>query len=118
MRISDEEYFRSCVARERQLAHLLGHHYIEEFYESAGTLWEDTRALPQWTRDWKACGPLIAEYELAISYVKEAGGKHASAVMVGPVVAHFSDHPSNERAIMYAVVKAVIALLEHDKSRR
>ena len=36
MRMSDEEYFRSCVAKERHLAQLLGHHNIEECYESAG----------------------------------------------------------------------------------
>lgn len=28
MRMSDEEYFRSCVAKERLLAQLLGHHNI------------------------------------------------------------------------------------------
>jgi len=37
MRISDKDYFRSCVAKERQLARLLGHIHIEEDYESAGT---------------------------------------------------------------------------------
>jgi hypothetical protein len=58
MRTSDEEYFRSCVAKERHLAQLLGHH-VEEYYESAGTLWENTTALPQWTRDWSACGTLM-----------------------------------------------------------
>ena len=38
MHISDQEYFRSCVAMERHLAQLLGHQHIEECYESAGTL--------------------------------------------------------------------------------
>ena len=108
MRMSDEEYFRSCVAKERRLAQLLGRHDIEEFYENAGTLWEGAHALPQWTRDWSACGALIAEYEIPISYHPEAG-----AVSAGSVNVSFSDHPSREQAIRFAVVKAVIALLEH-----
>jgi hypothetical protein len=116
MRMSDEEYFRSCVARERHLAHLLGHHNIEECYESAGILWENTQALPKWTRDWNACGPLMCEYDITINYGKEPGDAHSSFVTIGPIVVHFSDHPTKERAVMYAIVKAVIFLLEHAKS--
>lgn len=44
MHINDQEYFRSCIARERQLAQLLGHH-LEECHESAGTLWDNAQAL-------------------------------------------------------------------------
>ncbi|MGH8808991.1 MAG: aminoacyl-tRNA synthetase [Noviherbaspirillum sp.] len=113
--MSDEEYFRSCIAKERRLAQLLGHE-VEEYYESAGTLWENTEPLPQWTRDWSACGPLITEFELPIGYGKEAGEEHHSTVVVGPVIVHFSDHPSKERALMFAIVKAVIFLLEHGKA--
>jgi hypothetical protein len=113
MRMTDDEYFRSCVAQERHLAHLLGHHEVEEFYESAGTLWDGTEALPKWTRDWKACGPLLTGYELTISYRKETGEEHSSCAMIGPVVVRFSDHPTRDRALMYGIVKAVIHLLEH-----
>jgi hypothetical protein len=118
MRMSDEEYFRTCVAKERHLAHLLGHYEIEEFYESAGTLWDNAKALPQWTRDWKACGPLIAEYELEICFGRDAASGHANHVRIGADVVFFSDHPSRERAVMYAIVKAVIAVLEHRKAER
>ena len=114
--MSDEEYFRSCIAKERHLAHLLGHHDVEEFYESAGTLWEGTKALPKWTRDWKACGPLMTEYDISIVYDKEPGHEHSSAVIIGSIVVHISDHPTKDRAVMYAIVKAVIALLEHGKA--
>jgi hypothetical protein len=116
MRMSDEEYFRSCVAQERHLAHLLGHNEVEEFYESAGTLWEGTKALPKWTRDWKACGPLLAAYELSLSYSKEPAEEQFSSATIGPVVVHFSDHPTRDRALMYGIVKAVIHLLEHPKA--
>lgn len=113
MRMSDAEYFRSCVAKERHLAHLLGHDHVEEFYESAGTLWENSKPLPKWTRDWKACGALLAQYELPLTFHKEPGASHSSAVRIGPIEVQFADHPSKERAIMYAIVKAVIFQLEH-----
>jgi hypothetical protein len=113
MRMSDEEYFRSCVSKERRLAQLLGHHNVEEFYESAGSLWENAKLLPQWTRDWNACGPLIAEYELAITYHHKPDDPHGAAVQIGTAIVHFADHPNKDRAMMTAIVKAVIAHLEH-----
>lgn len=117
MRMSDEEYFRSCVAKERHLAQLLGHE-VEEYYESAGTLWVNTQPVPQWTRDWHACGALLAEYEIAISFGKEEGEEHNSLVRAGAVIVHVADHASRERAVMFAIVKAVIHILEHDKAHR
>jgi len=116
MHISDEEYFRSCVAKERHLAQLLGH-AVEEFCETAGTLWDGTRPMPQWTRDWGACGPLIAQYDIAIAYDLGPGEAHPQSAIVGPVIVHFCDHPSKDRALMYAIVKAVIARIEHDRDR-
>ena len=83
MRISDQDYFRSCVAKERHLARLLGHTHIEEDYESAGTLWENTNALPKWTRDWKACGPLMTQYDIEIAYGKEQGIEISSFATIG-----------------------------------
>lgn len=118
MRMSDEEYFRSCVSKERQLAQLLGHHNVEEFYESAGSLWENTRVLPKWTRDWRACGPLIAEYELAIAYQEAPGDPHGKAIQIGSTLVHIADHPSPDQALMVAIVKAVIARLEHAKHQQ
>jgi len=115
MRISDQEYFRSCVAKERHLAQLLGHRNIEECYESAGTLWENTQALPKWTRDWGACGPLIARYELSISYSCDPETRGGRFARIGSTVVHFSDHPSRDRALMFGVVREVIHLLEHEK---
>ena len=105
---SDQEYFRSCVAKERQLAHLLGHHQIEENYESAGVLWEQTQRLPQWTRDWQACGPLIARFGLDIHFDPDA--KRAT---LGATQVHYADHPSVDCALMFGIVKEVIRLLEH-----
>jgi hypothetical protein len=116
MHISDQDYFRSCVAKERQLARLLGHEHIEECYESAGTLWEDTQALPKWTRDWKACGPLMTQYDMAIAYRKEPGHELSNCATIGSTVVHFSDHPTKDRAIMYGIVKELIFRLEHHKA--
>ncbi len=67
--ISDQEYFRSCIARERHLAQLLGHQHIEKCWESAATLWTGNQALPKWTRDWRACAALMAEHGIGV--VKE-----------------------------------------------
>ena len=120
MRMSDEEYFRSCVARERQLAHLLGHK-VEEFYEDAGTLWDGTVAMPKWTRNWAACGPLIAEYEIDVRFEREEGvghgHGHGHCIHAGAVTVQVSDHPDRQHALMYAVVKAVVHLLEHRKQK-
>ncbi|MDO8457629.1 MAG: aminoacyl-tRNA synthetase [Burkholderiaceae bacterium] len=110
MRISDEQYFRSCVAKERHLAQLLGHQHIEECYESAGTLWDKTQALPQWTRDWQACGPLLTAHRLAIAF---APPEHGDTVTAGSTTVTISDHPNRDRAVMVAIVKEVIRLLEH-----
>ena len=112
MHISDQEYFRSCIARERQLAQLLGHHHIEECYESAGTLWDGNQALPRWTRDWRACGPLMTEYGIAVAYGSDPAGGLAR---VGSTTVHFADHPTRDRAVMYGIVKELIFLLEHGK---
>lgn len=117
MRMSDEQYFRSCVAHERHLAQLLGYHNIEEYSENAGTLTERRNALPKWTRDWRACGPLLSEFELDIRFDRDGGKDHDQLVHVGPVTVHCLDHPSKERAVMVAVVKAVIFLLEHRRGR-
>lgn len=125
MRMSDQEYFRSCIAKERHLAQLLGHDNIEEFYESAGVLWDHTQALPKWTRDWKACGPLLVQYAIPLHFHHEAEagetaaeGDSINAVTAGPVTVHFADHPGKDRAVMFAVVKAVIHILEHESGHR
>lgn len=110
MRISDEQYFRSCVAKERHLAQLLGHRQIEECYESAGTLWENAQALPQWTRDWRVCGPLLTKYRIALAFAEQENG---DTVTAGTTSVTISDHPNCDRAVMVAIVKEVIHLLEH-----
>jgi hypothetical protein len=123
MRMSDEQYFRSCVAKERHLAQLLGHQNIEECYESAGTLWAGAQALPQWTRDWGACGPLLAQYRIAITHdpaaVPTGGGiQPANTVHAGETRVTVSDHPYPDRALMVAIVREVIRQLEHPHTAR
>ncbi len=115
MRMNDQEYFRSCIAKERHLAQLLGHRHIEECYESAGTLWDDAQALPQWTRDWQACGPLMTEHGLSVAYGCEAGQPARPFARIGETLVYFDDHPSRDRAVMYGIVKQLIFLLEHHK---
>lgn len=113
MHVSDQDYFRSCIARERHLAQLLGHRHIEECYESAGTLWAGNQALPQWTRDWRACGPLMTAHGIAVNF--EHGPGPDGLARIGTTTVHFADHPSRDRAVMYGIVKEVIFRLEHGK---
>lgn len=121
MRMNDQEYFRSCIAKERRLAQLLGYRHIEECYESDGLLWDSAQVLPQWTRDWQACGPLLARYRLALSFAPagEAEGTTGApadaggTVTAGSTTVSVSDYPSGDRALMYAIVKEVVHRLEH-----
>ncbi len=115
MHMNDQEYFRSCIAKERHLAQLLGHHHIEECYESAGTLWDNAQPLPQWTRDWRACGPLMTEYRLTATYGDADGKEGSGFARIGATTARFADHPTRDRAVMYGIVKELIFLLEHGK---
>jgi len=122
MRISDEQYFRSCVAKERHLAQLLGHQNIEECYETAGTLWAGAKALPQWTRNWGACGPLLTPYKISLAWDAEQtagdGENPPQVVRAGDTRVRLADHPNTDRAVMFAVVKEVIRLLEHHRAVR
>ena len=115
MQMNDQEYFRSCIARERHLAQLLGHQHIEECYESAGTLWDNNQALPQWTRDWRACGPLMAEHGLTVTYGDGAVPGSLGSARIGATTVYFADHPTRDRAVMYGIVKELIFRLEHRK---
>lgn len=116
MRMNDQEYFRSCIAKERHLAQLLGHQHIEECYESAGTLWDNALALPQWTRDWRACGPLMTAHGIAVVFDGAAGQSGGTFASMGGTTVYFADHPTRDRAVMYGVVKELIFVLEHRKA--
>jgi hypothetical protein len=122
MRVTDEQYFRSCVAKERHLAQLLGHHNIEECYETAGTLWAGAKALPQWTRDWHACGPLLTQHQISVAWETAPAPSNADnapgVVRAGETRTKLSDHPNADRALMAAIVREVIRLLEHHRSAR
>ena len=113
MRMNDQEYFRSCIAKERHLAQLLGHHQIEECYESAGTLWDQAQALPKWTRDWQACGPLMVAHSISVVFGCEPGHPDRPFARMGSTMVYLSDHPTADRAVMYGVVKELIFMLEH-----
>ncbi len=90
MRISDQDYFRSCIAKERQLAQLLGHRQIEECYESVGTLWDGAQKLPAWTRDWAACGPLLAQHGLSLVFLTPDDADQPEGAEIGQTRVHFA----------------------------
>lgn len=102
------------IEAEKRLAELLGWHSIDVV--SNGNMWGDKTPkknvtyvgirVPQWTRDWAACGSLMVEHE--ISVLQSPVG--VSTTGVGYV--NFNDHPDKDAAVRYAIVMAVIQKLE------
>lgn len=69
-------------------------------------------AVPRWTRDWSACGPLM----VALDCYPEYGGFNQMLVMgpdfhTGPTIVAITQHQSKEHAAMFAVVQAAILKL-------
>jgi hypothetical protein len=102
---------------ERRLAELLGWTYHNE-PDRFGPRWRlpdgDWKSkLPRWCRDWSACGPLMVEHEVDLSYEDI----YVRAVCRLPdgrerrELARYCDHPSRDAAVMFAGVQAVIAKL-------
>jgi hypothetical protein len=114
------------IAAERELAELLGWTNVKYNLETTSPtgfgkppneLWNC--ALPKWTRDWSACGPLIGEYGLQV----EAADDDYIVVKYAPRNCAFlrfpiNDHPTKDDAIRYAIVQAVIAKLKAEKESK
>lgn len=68
--------------------------------------------LEQWRRDWRAAGPLISQLGLVVSADDEE-----KLVSVGPggrrrnVTEVYADHPSKDEAVVTAIVRASIQVL-------
>ena len=59
----------------------------------------------------------MTDYRIALEYAQGMDGEGEVAsdgvVTAGTTTVTLSDHPSRDRAVMYAIVKEVIYLLEH-----
>lgn len=70
--------------------------------------------VPQWCRDWSACGPLMVEHGVW-PFIQPDGyvDTFISGMEPDPDIdTPLSDHPDRETAVRYAIVQAVIAKLE------
>lgn len=105
---------------EKRLAELIGWSQVEFDTFRAGALTgmlpdksSFGEIVPQWTRDWNACGPLMVEHGLYPEVYTDAGLefvwiKRSFCKVNVPV----SEHPDKDTAVRYAIVQAVIAKLE------
>lgn len=120
---------------EKRLAELLGHKNLWPFEmrisrgmtEEAFTCWMadgngdkiSGKNLPRWCRDWSACGPLIATYQVEVEWPDECYTRQPTLVRAliddgkyHEDLATISDHPDRDTAVRYCIVQAVIAKLE------
>jgi len=116
------------LALEKRLAELLGYRDIFRLkvdgVEHGGLHYNKStftggEKVPRWTRDWSACGPLMAEHGLATQVQNELHTAQVSTVD-GPIVLRierFADHPDKDTAVRYAIVQAVIAKLESERGK-
>ncbi len=108
------------IEAERRLAELLYPEMtvvdapFDRLMVTAGNAQEPPALLPQWTRCWTACGPLLTAHGM---HVMSYDDYVVCDCVSGPgdeveVIADYIDHGSRETAIRYAIVLAVIAKLE------
>ncbi|BCG50026.1 hypothetical protein [Ralstonia phage RP13] len=109
------------IAIERKLAELLGWFDITQITGSLIGSHKDLRldtrgqaAIPQWTRRWSDCGPLMVKYRISPTYGKNEYGKYVwifnELRCIGEVC--LNDHYDEDLAVMLAVITAVINTIE------
>lgn len=114
-------YLAEQIADEKQLAALLGWTVKPSVSIKPGMWLEGVRgkqdgmgppsssSLPQWRRSWAGAGELIAPCQMMI--VCTAVNVGVSCPDQKTVHAGFSEHPSRDAAIWFAMCKAAIAYL-------
>lgn len=112
-----------CIAAEKKLAKLLGWTNIQL---SSGVLMGSPKErpftltfIPQWTREWEACVPLIGEYGLRFqSDEYKVSAYFGNDQECTSAFAFFKLHPTKDDAIMFALVQAMIAKLKAEKEAK
>lgn len=103
------------IAAERRLAELLGWQDISVHGNGhlVGTKGSTgLRFIPAWTRNWEACGMLIAEYDISVRPKQSDGIVSVSYDGDSYSVTRYSAHASAAAAVRFAVVKCAISRLE------
>ena len=121
-----QEYLRAAIRDEVGLARLLGNTVTMPSVFTAVTELIPTKkrgyqflapttshgALPAWRRSWNAAGPLSTALGLNVSHDKEEGTVSAGTGGRRNVTESYADHPSEDAAVMAAIVRAAIRELE------
>lgn len=68
--------------------------------------------VPDWTGDWRDCGPLIAEHRMELASTALDAVARCRSFEVPPGTAAFADFGTEDAAMRGAVVAAVVAKLE------
>lgn len=111
---------------EKKLAELLGYCYVREnahhrlIGHPIGVDSSEPHFIPRWSRDWSACGPLIADHLVNIGFFTKRGKctrAFAETSIGGVAWQDVADHPDKSTAVMFAVVQAVIANLTASRDK-
>ena len=69
-------------------------------------------AVPDWTGDWRACGPLLAAHRMDLASTSLDAVARCRSFDAPPGVAAFADFDTEDAAMRAAIVAAVVAKLE------
>lgn len=108
------------MAANRRLAELLG---WTDIFDVGGALLgtpppgmpsgRNQAKVPDWTGDWRDCGPLLAAYRMTVGRTSlDAMATCASFDRSPPGIAAFDEHESEDAAVRHAVVAALVGKLE------
>ena len=107
------------LTANRRLAELLG---WTELFEVPGAILgtpppgepagRNQGAVPDWTGDWRACGPLLAEHRMTLGGTVLDAVARCRSFEVAPGAAAFAAFDTDDAAVRAAIVAAVVAKLE------
>lgn len=109
------------IEAEKKLAGLLGYHQITDGHFSDNRLsalprgsWLESLkvVLPMWARDNAAAFALMVEHDLCVQTLSHFVAVLRDNLDGNLAEAEYTDHPSKEAAVRYAIIMAVIAKLE------
>ena len=107
------------MTANRRLAELLG---WTDLFEVSGAILgtppegppagRNHGAVPDWTGDWRACGPLLAAHRMTLGGTALDAVARCRSFEGAPGAAAFADFNTDDAAVRAAIVAAVVAKLE------
>lgn len=109
----------NAITANRRLAELLG---WKDLFEVPGAILGTPPAgqpagrnqcsVPDWTGDWRACGPLLAAHRMDLASTSLDAVARCRSFDAPPGAAAFADFDTEDAALRAAIVAAVVAKLE------